>query len=334
MASEIQSTSIILPFKMPAPHLKLVIQAILALKPAPQELILVADGCNLPFAIPTSEKADVKLMELKQTRGPATARNIGAATAKGDLLLFVDADVILPHHSLSLISEFFQQGGKAAIADYSASPPLKNAAGKYKNSYMRLSYSRFPPPAVVPAFLTSAAVCTRQDFQKIGGFNEGYRLPSVEDAEFGQRLARAKISVLKIEGWSVYHLHDYSVVELIRVAFRRAAAIVRLKLRTRDQGNGNKRTAPPGYRISLLLPITSCFFVVYALMMQQPWFHVLAGFSWGLMYLLNYPLFRALNNDTDVKTILFSLLYVPLDLLFHFCGIIWGFMSYWFGTEY
>ena len=56
------------------------------------EVILVSDN-STDESVKIAKKYNCTIIELKENKGPALARNTGAKAAKGDLLLFIDSDV-------------------------------------------------------------------------------------------------------------------------------------------------------------------------------------------------------------------------------------------------
>src|SRR5262249_48776117 len=69
------------------------------------ETIVVTNGCTDRTADVVRGRCD-QLFELEE-RGLGPARNLGAAKAKGELLLFLDADTILERTALTMISGKF-----------------------------------------------------------------------------------------------------------------------------------------------------------------------------------------------------------------------------------
>ncbi|MFC1854160.1 hypothetical protein ACFL27_28585, partial [candidate division CSSED10-310 bacterium] len=157
---------------------------------------------------------------------------------------------------------------------------------------------------------------------------------SVEDAEFGSRLNQAGVAIQCLPGWEIDHLHEYSLSDLAVTALRRAAAIVRLKLRKKGQQPGQSRTSPLGYRLSLLVLILCLLCLGGAFYLHTILLTTLAGIFLYLIYYLNLPLLKAMRKSPDNKAVLFFLFYLPLDLFFHNCGIIWGIISYYRGKTY
>jgi glycosyltransferase involved in cell wall biosynthesis len=116
---------------------------------------------------------------------PAKGRNQGAKTAKGDLFLFIDADMVMSDGFLKKsVAEFKKR--KLAIASYALVPQTKNALVKnafnvFYNWPITLS-QKFSPWGAM-------AIMVRKDvFEKVGGFDEDIRL--AEDHHFVKMAAK------------------------------------------------------------------------------------------------------------------------------------------------
>jgi GT2 family glycosyltransferase len=332
------SVSVIVPFRRDCPQLRATCQAILAMDPPADELILVMDGPSQPPQLPPVTEAGSKvpwtLVQLSHNSGPAAARNAGALKACSKVLLFVDADVVVPPETLRLLRDFFREGGRAVIALFTSVAPLTRISARYKNHYMRASYLRFAEGEPVPAFLTSAAACLREDFGRIGGFDEAYRTPSVEDADFGRSLAAIGVRVSLIPEWQVIHCHDYSLRELLWTGFRRAAAVIRLSLRRKDSSPHHGRTSPIGYRLSLPISLAACLVGFPGLCLGSVWACSLSLGLVALIYVFNLPLLNYYFGESERLTAVFAVLFLPLDLLIHSVGILWGILSFYGGSRH
>ena len=67
--------------------------------------------------------------------GPAKARNVGARAAIGDLLLFVDADVVVEPNTVDVVQSLFAADPKldAVIGSYDDAPGQTNFVSQYRN---------------------------------------------------------------------------------------------------------------------------------------------------------------------------------------------------------
>src|SRR5688572_29770366 len=82
----------------------------------PFDTIVVANGCTDDTVEAVRGKCD-QLFELEE-RGLGPARNLGAAKARGNLLLFLDADTILEPTALAVIArQFKRQIGRASCRE-------------------------------------------------------------------------------------------------------------------------------------------------------------------------------------------------------------------------
>lgn len=329
-----RTISLIVPFKEPDSLLRETLAAIAALDPPPFELVLVDDGSGQSFQPGTVGQTPLTLLAQAERRGPAAARNLGARHARGELLLFVDADVMLPPDTISRLCDFVDAGGRAGVGLYCERPRLSRIAARYKNLYMRSGYQRFGGKDSLPAMLTSAAVCRTVDFFVCGGFDESYRTPSVEDADLGRRFARGGVPIRLVPGWEIEHRHDYRLRELPLLAFHRAAAVLRLAVRWRGPALVNGRTAPLGYRLSLPLVLLATILVTCGLLAGQRLILAAGLVALGVIYVLNGPLLAYFARVADGATIGFAILFLPFDLLAHALGLAWGGLTFLWGRRY
>jgi glycosyltransferase involved in cell wall biosynthesis len=123
---------------------------------------------------------------------PGKGRNCGAAIAKGDLLLFLDADVVIPPTFLAdIVAEFYNRGLDIATCQILPLSDRKMDIFLHQvyNYFIRLTQS-FAPFA--PGF---CILVDRKIHTVIGGFDEGIFLG--EDSEYVKRAARlSKFGVL------------------------------------------------------------------------------------------------------------------------------------------
>lgn len=152
--------------------------------------IIVADAGSTDRTRKIAQRFDAKIVKGGM---PAMGRNRGAEEAKGDLLLFLDADVILPE-------EFF----KKAINEFNkrkldvASIPLDPQTSR---KIIKFFFERFYnyPVKKLERFLPYGAMgylIKKELHQKIKGFDEKIKI--AEDHDYVRRAAKlGKFGVLK-----------------------------------------------------------------------------------------------------------------------------------------
>ncbi|MCU0625155.1 MAG: glycosyltransferase family 2 protein [Gemmatimonadaceae bacterium] len=185
--------SIIVPVHDAAAHLARALAALQAssLARSEWELIVVADGCRDRSAAIAAGVADHVIELPWPPRGPAHARNVGAAHARAPLLGFVDADVCVHPDALARMMATMARGGAdAVIGTYDDAPPAPGAVSRYRNLAHAFAHRR--AAGRVSSFWAGLGAMSTARFRQLGGFDaQRYPTPSIEDVELGYRLVRA-----------------------------------------------------------------------------------------------------------------------------------------------
>lgn len=214
--------------------------------------VLVVDDGSTDRTREIAARFDVRLLTTGGRVGPASARNLGAEAAAGEILFFIDADAMLGPDSIDRLIGRFSAGDVDAVCGVqSAEIRHRNLASLYKNLWIRWTYLR--RTGDVPLFYTTAAAIRSSAFRRAGGFDAGYTTPSLEDTAFGQQLARRGFRVRVQPDLEVEHAKRYSLSGLLLTDVRRAAALVRLKLRHRGELGRNNSSVPSAYIASIPL---------------------------------------------------------------------------------
>jgi glycosyltransferase involved in cell wall biosynthesis len=199
----------------------------------PDELIVVADG-DTDGSWQVAKDFGAQVIRLPMAGGPARARNLGAQAAQGDILFFMDADVTLHVNTLALVEQQFRQQEHLAalIGSYDDAPGADNFLSQYKNLFHHYTHQMSTP--VASTFWGACGAIRRTVFQQVGGFDEIYRKPCIEDIELGYRLRQKGYTIALCKDIQVKHLKRWEPISLLRAEiFYRALPWAELILRDR-----------------------------------------------------------------------------------------------------
>jgi GT2 family glycosyltransferase len=178
--------------------------------PADSELIIAADGA-VDDCRPLAALHRARVVTVPGPSGPAVARNKAAAEAVGDVLVFVDADVAVSRQGLMRLSQVFaeQPQTAAVFGAYDEAPADPGFMSQYKN----LSHSFIHRTSTTKArtFWAGFGAVRRDAFHRVGGFDERFDRPSVEDIDFGYRLTAAGYEVRLDPALSASHLKRWTI---------------------------------------------------------------------------------------------------------------------------
>jgi glycosyltransferase involved in cell wall biosynthesis len=154
------------------------------------QILVVADGAVEDCA-PIAAASAARAIEIPGPSGPAVARNRGAAEATGDVLVFVDTDVVAAPDALAGMCRLLEAepGIAGVFGAYDLEPPEPGFMSQYKN----LSHACIHETGNREAgtFWAGLGAVRTDAFRQVGGFDERFRRPSVEDIDLGYRLRLA-----------------------------------------------------------------------------------------------------------------------------------------------
>ena len=227
------------------------------------EIIVVDDGSTddiTSVAMPMG----VRLLHLAKNSGPSAARNHGALHARGDVLFFVDADMVVAPGAVSRVLTVFAENPDLAalFGSYDLTPRAKNVVSQYRNLLHHFVHQNGNPEA--STFWAGCGAIRRSVFEQIGGFDEK-RFPraSIEDIELGYRLRQAGHRVLLDKSLQGTHLKTWTLRSLVWTdVFYRAVPWSRLIIETKNAPNDLNLQA--SQRLSLALVSLAGIFVLLA----------------------------------------------------------------------
>lgn len=182
------------------------------------EVIVVDDGST-----------DATVAWLKQTalphvrwfqqdhQGPAAARNLGVAQAKGDIIVFIDSDLVVTANFLQAHVDGLQQGQQQfgdRVFTYGSVINTCNfdhpTAEPYKITDFSAAY-----------FATGNVAIAKHWLEQAGLFDTRFQLYGWEDLELGVRLKKLGLKLIKCPKAAGYHWHPpFSLEQLPRLIDR------------------------------------------------------------------------------------------------------------------
>ncbi len=306
------TVSVIVPVYKGGEGFRICMNALVDAVPPADEILVVADG-GMDHTLYPEKELGAQILETPIRGGPAKARNLGARTAKGDILFFIDADVIIQPDSIHKVIELFRTEPDltAVFGSYDDAPSEPNFLSQYRNLLHHYVHQTSREDA--STFWGACGAIRRDVFLALGGFDENlYPHPSIEDIELGYRLKKAGYKIRLCKALQIKHLKRWGVLSILKTDFfRRALPWTELILR--DRQFINDLNVDTSSRISVVLT----FGVVAALLgaIRWPGFLIIAvAFSLPLLG-LNMSLYRFFHCK---RGIWFALKTIPWHWLYFF----------------
>jgi len=272
--------------------------------------IIVADDASTDETPEVARAAGARLVQLARNSGPAAARNAGARVANGEVLLFLDQDVLAAPGTIERVVRTLQERPELAaiFGSYDAAPVDPGVVSQFRNLLHHYIHQHGDPEA--STFWAGCGAVRREVFQSVGGFDVNLVL---EDIELGYRLRQHGHRILLDPELQVKHAKVWTLRSMIRTdILLRAIPWAKLILRTRTApGTLNLR---PAQRWSVAL--TGIALALAVASPVAPFLLLPAGAALIGILALNASFYRFL---CEVRGIPFALAGVFLHLLYFTC---------------
>ena len=227
------SISVVVPALNEGILLMRTVENLRATLPSSGEIVVVDDGSTDGCADALQE--DQVLRIIRCTRlGAATARNVGARQANGDIIVFADAHIEAPPQWWMPLADVLRDSSVGAVA-----PVVSVMGSELSRGYgMRwkgpdLGIEWLPLESSGPHSIGLAPGCLlamrREVFNSTGGFDDGMMLWGMEDSEYSMRLWLLGYELKLVPSVEIAHAfrekHPYSIPwtyvihNMLRVAF-------------------------------------------------------------------------------------------------------------------
>ncbi len=212
------------------------------------------------FAAQTALRFPCEVLQLGSNAGAAAARNRGARQARGEILFFLDGDIVMEPQTLERITATFAREPQLAalFGSYQTETAPTNFVSVYKNLLHHYTHQISSPDAAT--FCGGYGAVRAQIFWELNGFDESWR--ALEDIEFGCRMYQKGYPIRLDRDLQFTHLKTYTLASLIRSdVFHRAIPWTRLMLERRIFRNDlntratNIVSVVVSFLILLLIPV-------------------------------------------------------------------------------
>jgi glycosyltransferase involved in cell wall biosynthesis len=317
------------------------LESILKLAPDHYEMIVV-DDCSQDETAEIAAKFPCQLIKLNKNSGAAFARNRGAEQASGDILFFLDSDVIVANNAFSEIRKAFQDHpvAQAVQGSYLQESLPKNMITQYKD-YFNNYKSQWNESDRVHIIATYCFAIRRKTFFEVGGFDTKIPGATVEDNDLGYKLFESGNLVVLDRNLTVTHLKRYSLKSLLKrayiVSFHMIKFFFRIRL-TKQKRNGSWNFSfiplSSGEKTNLFLAMSLVlsFFIfsfgICALLNFKTYYLALFLLLLLLFILINL---KYLSSLSKVKGWRFCFVWVGifyLEMLSAFLGLLHGGMDF------
>jgi len=277
------------------------------------ELVVVDDASPDDSAERAAAFADTVIRLTGRPRGPAYARNRGFEIARGDVVVFIDADVCIRSDVLRRFAlHFADQSVGAVVGSYTSETSARGIVSQYRSLLHR--YLRLCSPSDVDFFWPACGAIRRREFVAAGMFDEWhYWRPQAEGAELGQRVADGGRRIVLDQLIQAVHLRRWTIRSLVGTYLvDLGMPWLRLLLQKRSLVSSKAPHLSTREKVSTGLAWVAALLLGVASVRQSGQFFSMAGWAALSLFLLGLPFLTFATRERGVVT---AIKIVPLHFL-------------------
>ncbi|MBI4548518.1 MAG: glycosyltransferase [Ignavibacteriae bacterium] len=277
--------------------------------------VIVADDHSTDNSTDVAGRFNCTVISVEDGHGANNARNFGAKHAKGDILVFIDSDIMVRRETiLGIVETLEEEGLDAVVGIYTARHRHETFVSQYKNLWVRYSYLKSPP--AIDWLFGAISGIKRPAFEKLGGFNVDLLAHrGHDDIELGKRFARANLSISMNMDIEVEHLKNYTLRSFIKNEFHRSVGFAELATRLGETTKSLKRgfvNVYPSFVLSTVFSIIFIGIIVAVVSGLISYWYLIAGVF--LYLLMNI---RFLNYLEQVRGLFAMIVMIPFLFIDH-----------------
>lgn len=205
--------------------------------------VFVVDDGNNGTIEQTLAPFHVNLLRTGGSHSAGDARNHGAAGYRGDVLVFVDADVEVNGSAIGMLVEPIRTGqARATVGNYSSDTKTLGFYQAYKQLYLSRVYSR-QRTYLRYHFWTALCAIETSAFLELGGFAKGIAGTCEEDTEIGRRMTQSGIPILSVPEATGQHMKPYGLKSLVINDFLKGTHVLPYLLKKDVQFTDNRHAS-------------------------------------------------------------------------------------------
>jgi GT2 family glycosyltransferase len=219
------------------------------------EVVVVDDG-----SVPSSQRVIdahrdlIDLTFLTQAHaGPAAARNMGAARARGEFLAFTDDDCTADPRWLRSLADALSQRPDCMVGGRTVNALVDNpyaTASQLLVSYLYDYYNRVPRGAQL--FTANNLAVAAEHYRTIGGFDATYPRAGAEDRDFCDRWRDHGYKMIYVPEAVVHHGHRLTLKSYCRMHARYGCGAYLYKVTRARRGRGAIQVEPLSFYVNLV----------------------------------------------------------------------------------
>ena len=309
--NDAQELSVVVPVYNGAHTLGPCLHALLNASGPSPEIIVIDDG-STDNSAEIARRAGARVIEQETNLGQGSARNAGVKLARGNIVVFVDADVVIHADALERIGQFFreQPDYAAVFGSYDTVPAVRTLVSQYRNLLHHFVHQQGDREA--ETFWTGLGAVRREAFEAVGGFADNYT--PIEDVNLGLRMHDAGYRIALEPQVMGTHLKDWTLRSMIATdIFDRALPWARMAF-LRGEMTSQLNTS---YRQRIAVACTVLGFVCLAASLLLPWLLLPASVLFAAVIILNAALFRFFIEQRSLG---FAAVAAPLQIIHYLSG--------------
>jgi glycosyltransferase involved in cell wall biosynthesis len=329
--------SIIIPVHNRLKPLKKCLESVFSQNYKNFEVIVVDDASTVDLkAIKNSYP--VRYYRLAKNRGPGFARNFGVKHSRGEIVLFIDSDVLANKGLLKKIYTHFKINKDivAVQGNYSLIPYFRNFFSFFKNITLYYHFKTFSKKYTnsIASFCTAVK---RKEFLDSGGFDEKIRNASIEDEEFGIKLTQEGHKILYDNELQVQHMKKFNLYSLVRQDYRTGFDRIKSLLRTKNLfDKAGIKGSHSNFSLLASIPLSGLIILdlVLLLLFQSAILMNIMAVLLLTFILINFRYFKFVLKTKNAGFLVLTFFFSILDNFAIQIGITFGLFDYIFKRKY